>query len=96
MRVAFDENYNIFSIYDKVSGHEAVKEAEDGSEVIVRLYDAYGTRTKAKVSFGFDVAKVESASILEEAEEEIPVADNTVTLSVKPFEIVTLKVTRKI
>ena len=74
---------------------EAVKEAEDDDTIIVRLYDAYNTREKVKVSFGFDVAKVESASILEEAEEEIPVTDNTVTLSVKPFEIVTLKVTRR-
>ena len=75
---------------------EAVKEAEDDDTVIVRLYDAYNTREKVKVSFGFDVAKVESASILEETEGEISVDDNTVTLVVKPFEIVTLKVTRKI
>ena len=74
---------------------EAVKEAEDDDAVIVRLYDAYDTRTKVKVSFGFDVAKVQTASILEEAEGEIPVADNGVELTVKPFEIVTLKVTRK-
>lgn len=74
---------------------EAVKEAEDGEEIIVRLYDAYGTRTKTKVSFGFDVEKAEIASILEEAQEEIPVEDNCVMLYVKPFEIITLKVTRK-
>lgn len=74
---------------------EAVKEAEDGEEIIVRLYDAYGSRTKTRVSFGFDVEKVEIASILEEAQEEVPVEDNQVELFVKPFEIVTLKVTRK-
>lgn len=74
---------------------EAVKEAEDSDALIVRLYDAYNTTTKATVSFGFDVAKVEYASILEEAQEEIAVENNAVTIPVKPFEIVTLKVTRK-
>ncbi len=74
---------------------EAVKEAEDSEAIIVRLYDAYDTRTSVNVSFGFDVAKVEYATILEEAEKEIPVSGNTVKLDVKPFEIVTLKVTRK-
>lgn len=75
---------------------EAVKEAEDDEAIIVRLYDAYGTRSDVKLKFGFEVAKVEMASILEEGEEEIPVEENTVALSVKPFEIVTLKVTRKV
>ena len=74
---------------------EAVKEAEDDESVVVRLYDAYGTRTRVKVRFGFEVAKVETASILEEAEEEVPVVGNEVEISVKPFEIVKLKVARK-
>ena len=89
------DSYSMVTVDKENIFVEAVKEAEDDDAVIVRLYDAYDTRTKVKVSFGFDVAKVETASILEEAEGEIPVADNGVELTVKPFEIVTLKVTRK-
>jgi alpha-mannosidase len=74
---------------------ESVKEAEDDETIIVRLYDAFNTTTKATVKFGFDVAKVETATILEESESEVAVNNNSVTLTVKPFEIVTLKVTRK-
>jgi alpha-mannosidase len=71
-----------------------VKEAEDDDTIIVRLYDTFNTTTKATVKFGFDVAKVETATILEESESEVAVNNNSVTLTVKPFEIVTLKVTR--
>ena len=89
------DSYSMVSVDRENIFVEAVKEAEDDDAIIVRLYDAYDTRTEVKVSFGFDVAKVESASILEEVQDEIPVDHNAVTLLVKPFEIVTLKVTRK-
>ncbi len=74
---------------------EAVKEAEDGEDIIVRLYDAYDTTTNVTVTFGFDVEKVSYATILEEVEKEVPVCNNSVQLAVNPFEIVTLKVTTK-
>ena len=88
------DSYSLVSVDRDNIYIEAIKEAEDGDAVIVRLYDAYNTTSKVNVSFGFDVSKVEYASILEEAESEIAVENNTVSLTVKPFEIVTLKVTR--
>ena len=89
------DSYSLVSVDRDNVYVEAIKEAEDSDAIIVRLYDAYNTTAKVNVTFGFDVAKVEYASILEEAQEEIAVADNKVALTVKPFEIVTLKVTRK-
>ncbi len=91
---ALPESYSLVTANRENIIVESVKEAEDGDEVIVRLYDAYGTRSDVEVRFGFPVAKVENATILEEAIEELPVADNMVCLTVKPFEIVTLKVSR--
>ncbi len=88
------DSYSLVNVNHENVFIEAVKEAEDSDALIVRLYDAYDTTTKVTVDFGFDVAKVETASILEEAEAELPVCGNSVTLTVKPFEIVTLKVTR--
>jgi alpha-mannosidase len=73
---------------------EAVKLAEKSDDIIVRLYDAFDSTTKPTITFGFDVAKVESTNLLEEKGVELPVKDRSVTLPVKPFEIVTLKVTR--
>ena len=88
------DTYSLVSVNRDNIFVEAIKEAEDSDALIVRLYDAYDTTTKATIDFGFDVAKVEYASILEEAQNEVPVNGNSVTITVKPFEIVTLKVTR--
>lgn len=89
------DSYSLVSVDKKNVFIEAVKEAEDSDALIVRLYDAYDTTSKVTVNFGFDVAKVETATILEEAQDEVAVENNAVTLTVKPFEIVTLKVTKK-
>lgn len=86
------DSYSMVSVDKENIFIEAVKEAEDNEALIVRLYDAYDTTTKANVKFGFPVAWAETASILEESLERIDVTDNTVELTVKPFEIVTLKV----
>ena len=88
------DTYSLVSVNRDNIFVEAIKEAEDSDALIVRLYDAYDTTTKATIDFGFNVAKVEYASILEEAQTEVPVSGNSVTITVKPFEIVTLKVTR--
>jgi alpha-mannosidase len=78
---------------------EAVKLAEDRSgDVIVRLYEALGTRTTASVRFGFGVASVLQTDLLER---ELPEPDgvdsddgSAVRLSVRPFQVVTLRVCR--
>ncbi len=88
------DSYSLISVDKENIFIEAVKEAEDSDALIVRLYDAFDCTVNATVTFGFDVAKVEYASILEEAQSEIPVSGNQITIPVKPFEIVTLKVTR--
>ena len=88
------DSFSLISVDKENIFVEAVKEAEKDDTLIVRLYDAYDMKSTVKVDFGFDVAKVETASIIEEAQGEIAVDNNSVTLTVKPFEIVTLKVTK--
>ncbi len=70
---------------------DIVKKAEDSDATVVRLYDAYNMTSKPTLTFGFNVTKAEICDLLENPIEEVPVVDNTVTLTVKPFEIVTLK-----
>lgn len=72
---------------------ETVKRAEDGSGTVVRLYEAQRQRGPVTLTFGFPVAKAERTNLLEEARETYAVTDNTVTFDLKPFEIVTLKLT---
>ena len=73
---------------------ETLKLAEDSDDVIVRLYDCDNRLTNGRISFAFNVDQVKVCDIQENDLYEIPVNDNSVFITVKPFEIVTLKVIR--
>ncbi|MBT2501848.1 glycoside hydrolase family 38 C-terminal domain-containing protein [Curtobacterium sp. ISL-83] len=76
---------------------EAVKLAEDRSgDVVVRLYEASGGRASdVGVDFGFDVAGVTRVDLLERAVDESEwESGEPVVLTLRPFEIVTLRVRR--
>ncbi|SBN61263.1 alpha-mannosidase [Curtobacterium sp. 9128] len=75
---------------------EAVKLAEDRSgDVIVRLYEGLGGRaTDVGVDFGFDVASVAQVDLLERPLGASWDAGSPVSLTLRPFEIVTLRVQR--
>jgi len=75
---------------------EAVKLAEDRSgDVVVRLYEASGGRASdVGVDFGFDVASVATVDLLERPLGDSWESGEPVVLTLRPFEIVTLRVRR--
>ena len=72
---------------------DLIELAEDSDDLIVRMFENNGCLTETAVTFGFDVAAVFLADMMENKLAGIPVAGNSVTLTLKPFEIVTLCVT---
>ena len=70
---------------------ETVKKAEDDNNIIVRFYDAQNKVSDAKIHFGFDVKKAYICDLNENVLEEICVNENAVSVPVKNFEIMTLK-----
>ncbi|MDT0382264.1 glycoside hydrolase family 38 C-terminal domain-containing protein [Streptomyces sp. DSM 42041] len=79
---------------------EAVKLAEDRSgDVIVRLYEAHGGRARTALTAGFPVRSVTETDLLERpldpplADVGPLVGDGTVELTLRPFQIVTLRLT---
>jgi alpha-mannosidase len=74
---------------------EAVKLAEDGSgDVIVRLYEAHGTRARARVIRSFEAAGADETDLLERslAPAAVIAADGpALTLELRPFQLVTLR-----
>lgn len=75
---------------------EAVKLADDRSgDVVVRLYEALGTRTRGTVTAGFDAASVREVDLLErELEHGVAADGGGVRLELRPFQIVTLRFRR--
>ena len=70
---------------------ETVKEAEDSSATIVRLYDSSNTKSRATLTFAHPFGKCSLCNLLEEEERELPIKDGKVTVDVGAFEIITLK-----
>ncbi|MFE9995235.1 alpha-mannosidase [Streptomyces avermitilis] len=76
----------------------AVKLADDGSgDVVVRFHESRGGRTRATLKAGFEVAAVSVTDLLERplADAREPAVDgDRITLSLRPFELVTLRLKR--
>ena len=74
---------------------EAVKPAEDGSDAFVmRLYECEGTKTVCALTPGVPVSGVVLTNILEDETEKLSLANGSVSLTFRPFEIKTVKFTR--
>ncbi|MDP4133402.1 MAG: alpha-mannosidase [Bacillota bacterium] len=73
---------------------ETVKKAEKSQDIIVRMYEAHNLTDTVNVKFGFDVKEIYECDLMENNIKKLPVKNNSVTLSVSNFEIVTLKVIR--
>ncbi|MFC4101319.1 alpha-mannosidase [Paenibacillus xanthanilyticus] len=73
---------------------EAVKRAEDGYALIVRLYETAGTRLVTKLAAGFAFTGAWLADLMEQKLEPLQAEEGAVTLSMEPFEIVTVRLER--
>jgi len=71
---------------------ETVKKAEDSDHTVVRMYDAFDRRENVTLKFGFDITEAVLCDLMENDIVPLKVKNNTVTLPVKNFEIVTIKV----
>jgi alpha-mannosidase len=81
----------LFTVDNPAVVIEAVKPAEDGSgDVVVRLYEAHGTRAVARIEAGFAHTSVIETDLLERPLPE-PVCLDDGTLTLRPFQLVTLR-----
>ena len=68
----------------------AVKMAENGKGVVVRIYEALGKRTEVDLTVGFDVRQAYLTDLQEKISKQIKVKERKATLQIKPYEIITL------
>ena len=70
---------------------ETVKKAEDGDGVIVRMYESENSLTHAKLAVDSLYKKAYSCNLLEENESELTVENGQIDVTLKPYEIVTVR-----
>jgi alpha-mannosidase len=74
---------------------DAVKLADDGDgDLVVRLHEACGNRTRVSVATAQRVTDAWRCNLLEEIESGEEVGDGVVILTLRPFQIVTLRLRR--
>ncbi len=71
---------------------DTVKKAEDSKDIIVRLYEAYGSSSRlAIVLRELPIKAVWRCNLLEQTEEKLEWAGANILLNFTPFQIITLK-----
>jgi alpha-mannosidase len=73
---------------------EAVKMAEDSSDITIRLYECERRGTRATIHFNWSVRSAVETDLLEQDIQTLEIERNSVRLAFRPFEIKTLKVRR--
>ena len=76
---------------------EVVKKAEDGNDVIIRLYEAYNQREEVKINFYNNIKSVKECNLIEKDTNnpDNPVeiiSPNQIRFIINPFEIKTFKI----
>jgi alpha-mannosidase len=72
---------------------ESVKLAEDRSgDLIVRVYEALGSRTRARVSWDLQATRASIVDLLERELEPLPDAAGGTTVELRPFQVLTLRI----
>jgi alpha-mannosidase len=70
---------------------ETIKQAEDGKGIIVRLYENERKRGAVTITAGFGLKAAYHCNLLEENETRLSVQDNKITLTMRPYQIATLR-----
>ena len=84
---------SFFSVNSPAVVIDTVKQAEDSRSLIVRLYEAHGARGPVRLMSDLPVRKATRCNFLEEDEAPLAWRNGGVTFAIRPFQIVTLKLT---
>jgi alpha-mannosidase len=70
---------------------ETIKQAEDGSGLVVRLYESQRKRGEFTLATGFRLAEAWRTNLLEEDQERLETGEHELQHSIKPYQIATLR-----
>jgi len=71
---------------------EALKKAEDSEEMIIRIVERHGSRTKGLLYFDCPILSVSECNLMEQAEKKIAFMENKISFLISPYEIKTFKI----
>jgi alpha-mannosidase len=87
------QQVSFFQIDNSAVVIDTVKKAEDSSDLIIRLYESHGAHQRAVLQTALPAKRVSRVDLLEGNAKSIPNLSSKIKLALRPFELVTLKVT---
>lgn len=70
---------------------DAVKQAQDGNGIIVRVYESRRVRGERTLTFNMPFSKVYECNLMEENENEVLFIDGKIKFGITPFEVKTFR-----
>lgn len=86
------EVYSLASSSDRGFIIDTIKQAEDGSGIIIRGYESRGAKVSTRLELGFDAKRAVLCDLMENELGELKCDGNSVDVKAGSFEIVTVKV----
>lgn len=84
-------SYSLIDVDTRQVVVETIKQAEDSSSLVVRLYEAWGAACTARIRTSLPASRVFLCDLLERNLSEVPVHDGAFELQADPFKVMTLK-----
>lgn len=88
----FVKEYSFASVLHSNVIIETVKRAEDGNGIIIRMYESENAYTKTKLTVHTDFTEVYICNLLEEEIDRAHTEGNVIDVTLKPYEVVTVKI----
>ncbi len=89
------EQFTLVSVDSPNVVIETVKRAEDGRGLILRLYESQRRRGPVTLTAGFPLAAAWRTNLLEDDQTPLTCDGNRVTVYVKPYQILTLRIVKR-
>ena len=71
---------------------DTIKPAEDGEGFVVRLYEANGSASNVRLTFGTPISGIQRSNTLEDKLSPVATDGHSCALTLRPFQIVTLRI----
>mgnify|MGYP001038976115 CR=1 FL=1 len=85
--------WRLISIDNPAIVLDTLKPAEDGNGLIARFYESYGSHAKAKLDFAVQPSSISSVNLMEEPLEEAGFDAAQASLRLRPFQVLSLRLT---
>lgn len=90
--ISFEKSVSLITVTNKNTATSVIKKAEEGEGTVIRLFNTTDKEQTTDILLGFDCSKAEELNLNEEALGNIDIKERGVSLTLKPWEIKTVKI----